>query len=78
MNDEKWLNLSDVELEDFEAINRANEDWKDSGLPGQFTFVSDEVLKEAFNRGAWRGGFALAGGIAAGILIGKVVGWFKD
>lgn len=78
MNDEKWLNLSDVELEDFEAIDRAVEDWKDSGLPGQFTFVSDEVLKEAFNRGVWRGGLALVGGIAAGVLIGKVVGWFED
>lgn len=77
MNDKKMLNLSDVDTEDFEAIKLAIEDWKVCGLPGQFTFVSDEVIKDAFNRGVWRGGLALAGGIAVGALIGKAVEHFK-
>lgn len=77
MSDNKLLNLSDVETEDFKAIERAIDDWKDSGLPGQFTFVSDKVIKEAYNRGAWHGGFALIGGIVTGVLIGKAAEYFN-
>lgn len=77
MTDEKVLNLSDVEIEDFEAIERAIEDWKSSGLSGCFTFVSDEEFQEVFNKGVWRGGFALAGGILTGTLIYYTIEHFK-
>lgn len=76
LDNKKVLDLSDVNINDFEAIKRAINDWKESGLSGQFTFVSDEVIKEAFNRGAWRGGFALIAGIAVGALISKGVDHF--
>ena len=69
MNNEKILNLSDVNTEDFEVIKGAIEDWKVCGLPGQFTFLADETLQNTYNRGVWHGGFALIGGICLGTAI---------
>lgn len=80
MNNEKIINLSEVADEDFEAIVGAIEDWKDSGWSGKFTSISEkdaqectemltEKFTEVFNQGVWRGGLALASGIALGGLI---------
>ena len=69
MNNEKILNLTDVETDDFNAIKRAIEDWKSSGYGGEFMFVSEKVIQEAYNRGVWHGGFALIGGICLGTAI---------
>lgn len=88
MNNEKILNLTDVDTEDFETIKEAVEEWIDSGLPGKFTFVSEEetqecmeFLKEAFSKiylkGALHGGLALIGGIATGALIHYTIEHFK-
>jgi hypothetical protein len=80
MNNDKILNLTDVEDDDFESIKRAIEEWMDCGYGGKFTFISEadvadskEVLKGAFqnvyNKGVWHGGLALAGGLLLGTLI---------
>lgn len=80
MNNEKIINLTEVADEDFEAIVGAIEDWKRSGWSGTFGFISEvdaqectEMLAkkftEVYNRGVWRGGLALAGGIALGTVI---------
>ena len=88
MADEKILNLMDVDNDDFEAIKSAVEEWKACGLPGRFTFISDEqsektldllknIVQEAYNRGVWRGGLALAGGILTGAAIHFGIEHFK-
>ena len=80
MNNEKIINLTEVADEDFEAIVGAIEDWKRSGWSGKFMFISEaddkemtEMLAkkftEVFNEGVWRGGLALASGLALGGLI---------
>ena len=80
MNNEKTINLTEVADDDFEAIVGAIEDWKRCGYSGRFLFISDaddqeitEMLTkkftEVFNQGVWRGGLALASGIALGGLI---------
>lgn len=80
MNNEKIINLTDVADEDFEAIIGAIEDWKRCGLSGKFLFISEEEDREfteklieeftnVFNKGVWRGGLALASGLALGGLL---------
>lgn len=88
MNNEKILNLMDVDNDDFEAIKEAIEDWKASGYPGKFVFVTEKeaqetllklkgIIQDTYNKGVWRGGFALAGGIAIGSMIYHTVEHFK-
>ena len=88
MSNEKILNLSDVGTENFEAIKAAIEDWKASGLPGKFGFVSEketqeymEALKKAFrdvhNRGVIKGGLAALAGVWVGAGIYKGYLYFK-
>lgn len=88
MTDEKILNLSEIDNDDFEAIKGAVEEWKACGLPGRFTFISDEqsdktlellkdIVQEAYNNGVWRGGLALAGGILTGTAIHFGIEYFK-
>lgn len=88
MNNEKILNLSDVDAEDFEAIKAAIEDWKACGLSGKFGFLSEketqecmDALKKAFddayNRGAMKGGLAALAGVWVGAGIYKGYQYFK-
>lgn len=49
MNNEKILNLSDVDTEDFEAIKAAIEDWKACGLSGKFGFLSEKETQECMD-----------------------------
>lgn len=80
MNNEKIINLTEVDNDDFEAIVGAIEDWKRSGYSGTFGFISEKDAQECtemlakkfteiYNRGVWRGGLALASGLALGSLI---------
>lgn len=80
MNNEKIINLTEVADDDFEAIVEAIEDWKRSGWSGTFGFISEKDAQECtemltkkftevFNQGVWRGGLALASGLALGGLI---------
>lgn len=83
----KILNLTDVDDDDFEAIKEAIKDWKSSGYPGKFLFVSEKEAQESieavkgtfqstYNKGVWHGGFALIGGFVLGGLITKAVEHF--
>lgn len=87
LDNDKILNLSDVDDDDFKAIKEAVKDWKSSGYPGKFLFVSEKEAQEsleavkglyqrAFNKGVWRGGFAVIGGFVIGGLITKAVEHF--
>lgn len=69
MNNEKILNLSDVDTEDFEAIKGAIEDWMTSGFAGNFTFLPEQLIKESYDKGVWNGGLAVIGGIFTGTMI---------
>lgn len=88
MIDEKILNLTDVDDDDFEAIKEAIKDWKTSGYPGKFVFVTEKEAQECletlkgefqkvYNQGVCRGGLALAGGIAIGAMIHYSIEHFK-
>ena len=85
MEDNKVLNLTDMDTEHFETIKKAVEDWQATGYSGKFGFVTEEeaqeyfeILKKAiqktYNKGVVRGGFALAAGFLFGDLICKTIG----
>ena len=88
MNKQQILNLADVDAENFEAIQSAIEDWKDCGLSGDFTFVSEQEIQErmellkkliddASKRGAIKGGLAALAGVFVGAGIWKGYEHFK-
>ena len=76
MNNEKILNLTDVEDNDFEAIKGAIEDWMESGSAGNFTFLPERLLKGSYDEGVWHGGLAVIGGILTGTAIYFVLDHF--
>ena len=88
LDNNKILNLTDVDDDDFEAIKEAIKDWKSSGYPGKFLFVTEKeaqesietvkrVYQDVYNKGVWRGGLALAAGIAVGTMIHFGIEQFK-
>lgn len=80
MAETRYLNLTDVNTEDFETIKKTIEDWKADGMIGKFGYLTEEetqeaiaVLKQAFaktyKKGVLHGGLALIGGFALGTMI---------
>lgn len=89
MRDEQILNLTEIDSEDFKAIEAAVENWKASGMSGSFVFITEqekqecvEAVKQAFeriyNKGAIAGGVAAFAGIGVGIIIGKAYLYLKS